>query len=39
LGSLAHHHEGTKDTKPDRPNHNRLLLFFFVLFVPFVPSW
>jgi hypothetical protein len=30
------HHEGTKDTKVTK---NNILLFSFVAFVPFVPSW
>jgi len=44
--SLALHHEGTKDTKAVRDREaikhgtsNKLLLLFFVAFVPFVPSW
>jgi len=31
------HHEGTKDTKTTK--NNSLLLFSFVAFVSFVPSW
>ena len=34
--SLKIHHEGTKDTKDTK---NNPLLFSFVCFVSFVPSW
>jgi len=36
LAPAAAQHEGTKDTKDGT---STVLLFFFVSFVPFVPSW